>query len=527
MIALSLADLMIITQGELILDESLNELVIHNVVTDSRAFKEKKPNDSAFLALKGDNFDGHFFAQQVIKEGCRLLIVEYELPEIDSSACVQLVVTDTRLALGQIAAYVKAKIAPKTVGITGSSGKTTVKEMTAAILSQLGNVLATEGNFNNDIGVPLTLLRLTEDHDFAVIEMGANHSGEIAYTCNLVKPDIAVINNIAAAHLEGFGDLFGVARAKGEIFSGLNPSGIALYNQDTNYSSHWQWRLTDKKVQTFSCSPMVGENKADCYSSQVSLDKDGCASFILHTTQGESAISLNIPGQHNVCNAVAAASIALAFQASLEDIRLGLAQMQPVQGRLNLYQLNDSFKLIDDSYNANVESTQAATQLLSSYSGKKIMILGDLGELGTEAVRYHQEIGHYAATLSVDVLLTLGLLSQSASDAYSQSDLYSTLSLSQKSQSQHFCERKLLMVHLITIINSVLDADHKDSKNLEQALTILVKGSRSAQMDKVVEDIKHWYEHSSYATSANQLSAKIEMSDVNLANIVSVQEGAK
>ncbi len=258
MIAISFSTLAKVTKGQLVAQESQKELSIEQLVTDSRAITANSDLATAFLALKGPNFDGHRFAEQVIEQGCALLIVDHHLANIEARGVAQLVVKDTRIALGEIAGFVKAQVAPKTVGITGSSGKTTVKEMVAAILSRLGNVLATNGNFNNDIGVPLTLLRLEPHHDFAVIEMGANHIGEIAYTTGLTKPDVAVINNIAAAHLEGFGDLCGVARAKGEIFSGLGDSGVALYNQDTQYTSKWQWRLTDKTVRTFSCANALG-----------------------------------------------------------------------------------------------------------------------------------------------------------------------------------------------------------------------------------------------------------------------------
>jgi UDP-N-acetylmuramoyl-tripeptide--D-alanyl-D-alanine ligase len=388
--------------------------------------------------------------------------------------------------------------------------------MTAAIVSRLGNVLATNGNFHNDIGVPLTLLRLTQEHDFAVVEMGANHMGEIAYTCNLVKPDIAIINNIAAAHLEGFGDLCGVARAKGEIFSGLNSTGIAIYNRDTKYTNKWQWRLVDKNVRTFSCASLTENNNADCYSSNVILDENGCASFTLHTNIGQCVINLNIPGQHNVCNAVAAASIALAFEASLEDIKLGLAQMQPVKGRLNIHQLNDQFKLIDDSYNANVESSKAAAQLLSSYSGKKILILGDMGELGSEARRYHQEVGQYAASLPIDVLLSLGVLSQNASDAF-RSIALNTKNDEDIENSQHFNDRDLLIKQLIAIIKPQLEA------NYDRALTILVKGSRSARMEQVIEDIKHWYKEQ----ASNLINSTDNQKNKSEINTVSTQEGVK
>ena len=316
--------------------------------------------------------------------------------------------------------------------------------------------------------MPLTLLRLEAQHDFAVVELGANHIGEIAYTSALVKPDVAIINNIAAAHLEGFGDLCGVARAKGEIFSGLTAGGVAIYNQDTQWADKWQWRLTDKKVLRFSCKDI-----ADCYSQQETLDENGCANFTLTTSLGNTSIKLTVPGHHNVCNAVAAATIALEFGASLDDIRLGLAQMSEVKGRLNLHQLNHQTKLIDDTYNANVESINAASDLLASYSGRRILILGDMGELGGEARRYHQEVGEHAKSNRIDDLLTLGVLSQNASDAFYQG---------QQEQSQHFSSKENLLSRLQLLLQGE-----------EQPVTILVKGSRSAHMEYVVADIIQWH----------------------------------
>ncbi|MGL1957969.1 MAG: UDP-N-acetylmuramoyl-tripeptide--D-alanyl-D-alanine ligase [Colwellia sp.] len=475
MIPLSLHELVNAVEGQLVADVAFESLVIKNIVTDSRIFNDDNTvQETAFLALKGQNFDAHRFVEQVINNGCSVVIVEHEHEFEPVENIAQIIVEDTRIALGKIAAYVKAQVAPKTVGITGSTGKTTVKEMVAAILFQRGNVLATAGNFNNDIGVPLTLLRLEKSHEFAVIEMGANHLGEIAYTTELVKPDVAVINNIAAAHLEGFGDLCGVARAKGEIFAGLNDGGVAIYNKESKYASKWQWRLTDKKVKTFSCFNPIG---ADCYSSGVHLDSNGCASFKLHTLLGECLVKLSVPGKHNVCNAVSAACVAVECGASLDDICVGLAQMIPIKGRLNIHQLAN-VKLIDDSYNASVESVKAAIQLLSSYSGKQILILGDMGELGSEARGYHQEIGEYAQYKKIDLLLSAGVLSQTASDAYKQLG---------GQKSCHFSGRSQLLDYLLTNLN-------QNSITSEQPITILVKGSRSAHMEYVVQEIINWHE---------------------------------
>ena len=487
MIKLTLATLAAAANGQLVCHEALKTISVENLVTDSRALnlneQQQVAGQQAFLALKGPNFDGHRFAQQVVEQGCQVLIVDHLIADIDSTKVAQIIVDDTRIALGKIAAYVKQKVAPKTVGITGSSGKTTVKEMLAAILSRLGKVLATQGNFNNDIGVPLTLLRLEQDHVFAVIEMGANHIGEIAYTTELVKPDVAMINNIAAAHLEGFGDLCGVARAKGEIFAGLSADGVALYNKDTKYTNKWQWRLTDKEVRTFSCLNPIN---ADCYSSNVILDDNGCASFELQSSLGQCEIKLTVPGKHNVCNAVAAATAAIECGATLKDIQLGLAQMAPVKGRLNIHHLKATaasvaIKLIDDTYNANVESIKAAISLLASYTGQRILVLGDMGELGCEARRYHQEIGEFAKEQGINVLLTLGVLSQSTSDAFAHKN---------DAISEHFSDRSVLDEYLF---NLLVNINELTQENTAQENQILVKGSRSAHMEYVVEDIINWH----------------------------------
>ncbi|NQY36949.1 MAG: UDP-N-acetylmuramoyl-tripeptide--D-alanyl-D-alanine ligase [Alteromonadaceae bacterium] len=462
MIPLLLSDIANAVKGKIIDGQHKAEtLTIDKVTTDSRALVE----GDLFIALKGPTFDGHRFSEKVAELGCSALIVEHP----QNVQIPQIIVKDTHRALGQLSAYVKQQVAPKTVAITGSSGKTTVKEMVAAILMRLGNVLATQGSFNNDIGVPLTLLRLEHNHDFAVVELGASHIGEIAYTVELVKPDVAIINNVAAAHLEGFGDLCGVARAKGEIFEGLAANGVAIYNQDSKYANKWQWRFTDKTVRRFSC-----KDQSDCFSTDIVLDENGYASFKLNTYVGNTFIELTVPGQHNVCNAVAAAIIAIEFGAGLDDIRLGLAEMMPVKGRMNLHHLSNNFKLIDDSYNANVESIKAAIDLLASYSGRRVLILGDMGELGHQARSYHHEVGEYAKTKNIDNLLSLGVLSQSTSDGFNSPSNGQT-------SGEHFSSREKLMKSLAVMLESE-----------EQQISILVKGSRSAHMEYVVKDITDW-----------------------------------
>jgi UDP-N-acetylmuramoyl-tripeptide--D-alanyl-D-alanine ligase len=451
MIALSLAQLASVLSAQLMGDEQAATQMITSVSTDSRAIAA----GDLFIALKGPNFDAHHFITEVAAKGASAVVVDHAV----ASPVPQLVVADTRLALGQLGAYVRQQIPLKTVAVTGSAGKTTVKEMMSAILSRLGNVLATAGNFNNDIGVPLTLLRLEPQHQYAVMELGANHLGEIAYTTSLVKPDVAVITNVAAAHLEGFGDLFGVARAKGEIYSGLPEHGLAIVPRDTEFFPYWQQRLQERPMQSFGLTP-----DADYYPTDIILNAQGCAGFTLHCPQGQIFIQLVLPGRHNVLNALAAAAVAIAAGASLMDVQLGLAAMQPVKGRINLIQANTRVRLIDDTYNANVDSAKAAIDLLVTYPGQRVLVLGDMAELGANARLYHEEVGLYAREQGVNLLFSLGVLSQSASDVM-------------LAQGAHFSSRQSLVQKLTPILQQAAD------------LTILVKGSRSAKMELVVQDL--------------------------------------
>ncbi len=434
-----------------------DDIVIAGVSTDTRSISPK----DIFLALVGPNFNGHAFVNEARQKGATALIVS----EPVAAHIPYILVEDTKLALGLLGAYIRQCVNPKTVGITGSSGKTTVKEMTTAILQQCGNVLATAGNFNNDIGVPLTLLRLAHEHDYAVIEMGANHMGEIAYTTGLVKPDVATIVNAAASHLEGFGSLFGVARAKSEIFKGLGPSGTALLNHDSQFYDFWRGKLDNEFIYSFSLDTEPGKG-VDFTASQVGLAYNGCAHFIMHTPMGEMNIELTIPGMHNVSNALLAAALAINVGASLENVRDGLATMQHVKGRLDVKQLSEQVRLLDDSYNANVASVTAAIKLLASYHGRTVLVLGDMAELGDKARHYHEEVGQLAKDEGIDRLFTLGVLSQSASDVYGEQGLH------------------------CSTIESLMDALYAELHNENDDITILVKGSRSARMERVVSALE-------------------------------------
>ena len=296
MIPMSLAQIALVTDGQL-LNCSDPSLTICNVSTDTRTVT----NGALFLALLGERFDAHQFVAQAITNGAVVAVVSRPLADV---AIPQILVADTRVALGQISAWVRKQLDLQIVAITGSCGKTTLKEMCAAILQQVAPVLATQGNLNNEIGVPQTLLRLTPAERYAVVELGANHPGEIAWTTSLVKPDVAVINNVAAAHLAGFGSLRGVAVAKTEIFGGLSASGTAVINADSEFYDWWREILS---VRTVSFG--LQNSKADFRAENVKQDEQGIASFTLCTPDGQIDIQLPIPGLHNVSNALAAAAV--------------------------------------------------------------------------------------------------------------------------------------------------------------------------------------------------------------------------
>jgi len=448
MIALSLQQLADITAGKL----HGGDLNFAEVTTDTR----KVSAGALFIALQGERFDAHEFVADAITNGAAALLVSKHLPV----AVPQVVVNDTRIALGQLAGWVRQQSTARVVALTGSSGKTSVKEMTAAILRVCGETLYTAGNLNNDIGVPLTLLRLTPEHQFAVIELGANHQGEIAYTTDLTRPETALVNNLAAAHLEGFGSLAGVAKAKGEIFEGLSATGTAIINADSNDWPHWQNHLHHKTLWRFS---VESQPDSDFYASNIRFSTQG-TQFTLHTPAGAAEITLPLPGRHNIANALAAAALALSVDAPLDAIQQGLASLKAVPGRLFPVALNATQLLIDDSYNANVGSMTAAAQVLADMPGYRVMVVGDMGELGAEAVECHREVGDAARLAGIDRVLSVGTLSKGISEA--------------SGVGEHFNDKPALIARL-----SALLSEH-------QELTILVKGSRSAAMEQVVQALK-------------------------------------
>jgi len=430
-----------------------NDVMIQSVSTDTRTVE----TGALFIALVGERFDAHDFCEQAVESGVSALLVEREL----DVNIAQLVVEDTKVALGLLGSWVHQQCQIPTMAITGSCGKTTVKEMVASILMRKGEVLFTAGNFNNDIGAPLTLLRSSPKHDYAVIELGANHVGEIAYTTDLVQPNVALVNNVAAAHLEGFGSMDGVKQAKGEIFQGLKSGDTAIINLDSHGGDFWESVLDDKQVLSFS----VTDSSADFYAKNVSVNASGEASFELISPMGSQAIQLGIIGKHNVANALAATALATQFGASLEEVSVGLANLMKVKGRVEALQLTDTIKLIDDSYNASVPAMKAAADLLSEFAGQRWLILGNMAELGDESLALHRQVGEHAAPFKFEHVLTYG------EDCKVISEVCNGI---------HFSSHQAMIEHIEQNLSLHKNATH----------TLLVKGANSAGMSKIAAALK-------------------------------------
>ena len=424
------------------------------VSTDTRTIQQ----GDLFVALKGENFDGARFVAQAAKAGAVAAVVNQDSGcGIQDAGVPLLFVEDTRLALGKLAAYWRAQFDIPLVAITGSNGKTTVKEMLACILRQAAGsadaVLATRGNLNNDIGMPLTLLQLNASHRYAVIEMGMNHSGEIDYLTRIAAPDAALINNASGAHLEGLGSVEAVARAKGEIFSGLQHHGTAVINADDLHASLWRALAGAHPLLEFGLDP-----QADVHGTWHPRD-DGLRLDVA-TPQGIFTADLRVPGAHNARNALAATAAAIALNISLETIAIGLQKFRGVAGRLERKSALHGASLIDDTYNANPASVRAAIGVLAQSTGKRILVLGDMGELGGDAKKLHAEVGEDARHAGIEKLYALGVLSEAAASAFGVN-------------ARHF-ER---IEDLQSALENELDAD----------TTVLVKGSRFMKMERVVQ----------------------------------------
>ncbi|VVM93163.1 UDP-N-acetylmuramoyl-tripeptide--D-alanyl-D-alanine ligase [Pseudomonas fluorescens] len=441
--ALKLSELTGALNGQLLMADA----TFDGVSIDSRAIEPGQ----LFIALTGPRFDGHDYLSDVANLGAAGALVEREVAD---SALPQLLVKDTRQALGQLGAMNRAAFTHPVAAITGSSGKTTVKEMLASILRTRGSVLATRGNLNNDLGVPLTLLELAPEHTAAVIELGASRLGEIAYTVAMTKPHVAVLNNAGTAHVGEFGGPEKIVEAKGEIIEGLAADGVAVLNLDDKAFAIWKARAGGRKVLTFALSN-VG---ADFYASDLDRDARGCPAFNLHSPEGEARVQLNLLGTHNVANALAAAAAAHALGVSLSGIVAGLGAVQPVKGRTVAQLASNGMRVIDDTYNANPTSMCAAVDILAGFSGRTVLVLGDIGELGEWAEQGHRDVGEYARG-KVSALYAVGPMMAHAVNAFGE-------------QAWHFSTQAELI--------KALDAEQDTNT------TILIKGSRSAAMESIV-----------------------------------------
>jgi len=404
-----------------------------------------------FVALTGPRFDGHDYLADVQAKGAVAALVEREVEGVDLP---QLVVADCRVALGQLGALNRAGFDKPVAAITGSSGKTTVKEMLACILRTRGPVLATRGNLNNDLGAPLTLLEIASEHSAAVIELGASRLGEIRYTVGLTQPQVVILNNAGTAHVGEFGGPEKIVEAKGEILEGLGEGGTAVLNLDDKAFTIWHKRAGDKRVLSFA----LNNPQADFYASDIGRDARGCPAFTLHSAAGSVAVQLNLLGTHNVSNALAAAAAAHALGVSLPGIAAGLNAVQPVKGRTVAQITANGVRVIDDSYNANPTSMCAAIDILAGFSGRTVLVLGDIGELGQWAQEGHQLVGDYARG-KVDALYAVGSNMTHAVRAFG-------------AEGRHFATQ----AELIDAVSSETASD----------TTILIKGSRSAAMENVV-----------------------------------------
>ncbi|WP_435627584.1 UDP-N-acetylmuramoyl-tripeptide--D-alanyl-D-alanine ligase [Candidatus Ferrigenium straubiae] len=427
------------------------------VSSDSR---KMQPGD-LFIALRGEHFDGYEFAATALQSGAVAVMVNadsYEAhPPLLNPESRILIVEDTRLALGQLAAHWRRQFEIPLAAVTGSNGKTTVKEMLASVLREAAGsdnaVLATRGNLNNDIGMPLTLLQLTAQHRYAVIEMGMNHPGEIDYLTHIASPDIALITNASGAHLAGLGTVEAVAQAKGEILAGLKPRGTAVINADDEHAPLWRTLAGSHQLLEFGI-----EKQADVggqwQSRGTGLHLDA------HTPSGDFSADLQVPGAHNARNALAATAAAIALNVPLEVIAAGLEKFGGVTGRLQRKNARHGATLIDDTYNANPASMRAAIGVLAEARGKRVFVMGDMGELGGDAAMLHAGVGTEARSAGIEKFLALGELSVHAVRAFGCG-------------AEHF-ER-------IEDLHKALEDE------LDEDVTVLVKGSRFMKMERVVQ----------------------------------------
>ena len=433
------------THGRLLGDDA----AVGGVAIDTRKLKA----GDLFAAFKGEHADGHDYLAQAAVAGAAGALVSRKV----DSPLPQVLVDDVEAALGDLASAVRAQRHARVIGITGSNGKTTVKTLTAAILSLHGRTHVNTGNFNNEIGLPLTLLAMPEDAEYAVLEMGAGKPGDIAYLAAIARPEIGLVNIIAPAHLERMGSVEGVAETKGALYQALPADGVAIINADDAFAGFFAGLTGSRRVLRFGL-----EHKADVGADIVEQRADGSL-FVLSTPAGDAEVELALPGRHNVANALAAASIALALDVPLDTIVAGLEQARPVEGRLRRVTLPGGGALIDDSYNANPSSMAAAIDTLALAQGERWLVLGDMAELGTDARALHAGVGAKAREYGIERVFAVGPLGAAAVEAFGAGGA-------------HFTDKPALIDAL--------------KAGLHDGVTCLVKGSHSAGMDEVVRALE-------------------------------------
>ncbi|CAL4321072.1 UDP-N-acetylmuramoyl-tripeptide--D-alanyl-D-alanine ligase [Buchnera aphidicola (Neophyllaphis podocarpi)] len=447
MIKISLNKIAKITSGKII-NNIYTE--IDNIIINSK----KITLGSLFIALVGNNFNAHHFINEAIIKGAQGLLIEkevqYNIPQI--------LVTNTSKALEEIASWLRKTTNVTLIALTGSSGKTSVKEITAKILKKKGKTIFTPKNLNNKIGVSITLLKLKEHHKYAVIEVGANNPGEIKYINKIIKPNIVLINNIHYAHLKGFKSINGVAKAKQEIFSNLDEKGIIIINSDSNKWKIWNKSIKDKKVLCFSI-----KRKADFFADNIYISTKGLK-FNLNTRKNKIPIKVPLLGTHNISNILAATAIVSCMNLPLKKIKNTITKLKQITGRLKIIKLSKKKYLIDDTYNANIGSMNAAINFLNSINGYKIIITGDMHELGDKSTYYHKFIGNKIKNSKINRIFSIGKLSQHISK--------------QNKQGQHFYTHEELVNKVKKLIM------HK--KNI----IVLIKGSRNSKMEKILGKIQ-------------------------------------
>ncbi|QCI24307.1 UDP-N-acetylmuramoyl-tripeptide--D-alanyl-D-alanine ligase [Buchnera aphidicola (Muscaphis stroyani)] len=447
MIPISLKKIAEVTDGKLY----GKNIIIHEIATNTNEFIP----GCLFVALIGKKFNAHTFIKDAIKKNCSAILTQEKIKFHISHVLVK----NTSIALGKIACWIRHMAHAKILAITGSSGKTSVKEMTSSILKRNGNTICTIKNENNHIGAPLTLLQLTYEHKYAVVELGANHPGEIHYTANIVQPDIVLINNINYAHLEGFKSLWGVSKAKSEIFSGLKEKGTAIVNLDSHHLSQWKKKIKDRNSIYFSTQR---KKLSHFFASDIKTNVT-YTSFTMHSPYGKIKIKLPFLGYQSVSNALAASACAFSLKIPLHIIQKGLLESPMIPGRLETTFLNPNKILINDTYNSNIASMIASIKVLEKMPGYKILVTGDMAELGKNSIVYHQVIGNTANISKINKIFSIGSISNNITQIFNNS--------------RHFYHQSQLAKTLKKMILK------------KKKITILIKGSRSSKMEKVVNHL--------------------------------------